>query len=138
MRVYGANELLFFNWDSLHELLFFNWDSLHAWLNSHWKAWSYKTKKNHKKIKAYRKSLKKEPTVNRCPLILDIKPFRLWAKGKHFIRQRILEFSCVRKGDVDIDILKTCRNGDRKIMQSIQIKSRTPSKKRKWNQLRKF
>ena len=36
--------------------LFFNWDSLHARLNSHYKAWSYK-KKEHKKIKAYRKSV---------------------------------------------------------------------------------
>ena len=54
---------------------FFNWDSLHARLNSHYKAWSYK-KKKHKKIKAYRKSLQKEPTVNRCLLILDLKPFR--------------------------------------------------------------
>ena len=56
--------------------LFFNWDSLHARLNSHYKAWSYK-KKGHKKIKAYRKSLYKEPTVNKCLLILDLKPFRL-------------------------------------------------------------
>ena len=41
---------------------FFNWDSLHPRLNSHYKAWSYKKKKD-KKIKAYRKSLQKEPTV---------------------------------------------------------------------------
>ena len=45
-------------------------------LNNHYKAWSY-MKKKHKKIKAYMKSLKKEPTVNRCLLILDLKPFRL-------------------------------------------------------------
>ena len=54
---------------------FFKWDSLHARLNSHSTAWSYK-KKKHKKIKAYRKSVKKEPTVKRCLLILDLKPFR--------------------------------------------------------------
>ena len=53
---------------------FLNWDSLHAMLNSHCKAWSY-MKKKHKKIKAYRKSLYKELTVNRCLLILDLKPF---------------------------------------------------------------
>ena len=35
---------------------FFNRDSLHARLNSHYRAWSYK-KREHKKIKAYRKSL---------------------------------------------------------------------------------
>ena len=40
-------------------------------------------KKKYKKIKAYRKSLYKEPTVNRCLLILELKPFRLWVKGNH-------------------------------------------------------
>ena len=54
---------------------FFNWDSLHARLNSHDKAWSYK-KKKYKKIKAYRKSIQKEPTVKRCLLILDSMPVR--------------------------------------------------------------
>ena len=44
-------------------------------LNSHCKAWCYK-KKKHKNIKAYRKSVKKEPTVKRFLLILDLKPFR--------------------------------------------------------------
>ena len=42
----------------------FNWDSLHTRLNSHYKAWSYK-KKKHKKTKAYRKSLQKEPVNSR-------------------------------------------------------------------------
>ena len=36
-------------------ILFVNWDSLHARLNSHYEPRSYK-KKNHKKIKGYRKS----------------------------------------------------------------------------------
>ena len=53
---------------------FFNWDSLHARLNSHCKAGSY-NKTKHKKIKAYKKSLQKEPTVHRCLLILDLKPY---------------------------------------------------------------
>ena len=47
--------------------VFFNWDSLHTRLNSLYKARSYK-KKKHKKINAYRESLEKEPTVNRCLL----------------------------------------------------------------------
>ena len=38
-----------------------------------------------------------------------------------------LEFSCVRKETVDIDILITFRDGDRKIMQSIRITNGTPS-----------
>ena len=52
-----------------------------------------------------------------------------------FCRQRIPEFSRVRKETVDIDILVTPRNGDRKIMKSITITSRPPSRKRKWNHL---
>ena len=54
---------------------FFNWDSLQARLNSYYKAWSYK-KKKHKKIKAYKKSVSEKPTVKRCLLIPDLKPFR--------------------------------------------------------------
>ena len=38
----------------------------------------------------------------------------------------------------DIGILVTSRNGDRKIMQSIRIMSRSPSRIRKWNQLSRF
>ena len=52
-----------------------NWDSLNARLNSHYEAWSYK-KKKHKQIKVYRKSVLKEPTVERYLSILDLKPFR--------------------------------------------------------------
>ena len=55
---------------------------------------------------------------------------------KAFYRQRIPGSSCERKETVDI--LVTSRNGDRKIMQSIRITSRPPSKKRKWNQLSQF
>ena len=55
-----------------------------------------------------------------------------------FYRQRIPESSCVRRETVDIDILVTSGNGDRKIMQSIRITSRPPSRKRKWNQLSQF
>ena len=40
-------------------------------LKSHYEAWSYK-KKNHKKVKAYRKSVQKELTFERCLLILEL------------------------------------------------------------------
>ena len=50
-----------------------------------------------------------------------------------FYRQIIPESSCARKETVDIDILVTSRNDDRKIMQSIRITSRPPTRKRKWN-----
>ena len=71
-----ANDLAY--WDpfslqvALMKHIFLNWDSLYARLNSHCKTWSYK-KKSHKKNKAYRKSIQKEPTVNRCLSILDLK-----------------------------------------------------------------
>ena len=57
---------------------------------------------------------------------------------KAFYRQRIPEFSRARKETVDIDILVKSRNGDRKIMESIRITSRPPSRKRKGDQLSQF
>ena len=60
------------------------------------------------------------------------------SQRKVFYRQRIPEFSCPRKEIVDIHIIVTSRNGDRKFMQPIRITSRLPSRKRKWNQLSQF
>ena len=57
---------------------------------------------------------------------------------KAFYRQRIAESSCARKETVNVDILVTSRNGDRKIMQSIRVTSRAPSRKSKWKQLSQF
>ena len=50
---------------------------------------------------------------------------------KAFYRQRIPEFSHAKKETVDIDILVTSGNGDRKIMQSIRITSRPVPRIRK-------
>ena len=66
---------------------FLNWDSLHAKLNSQYEAWNYK-KKKYKKIKAYRISVQKEPTIKWCPLILDLKALRSQVKGKHSISRK--------------------------------------------------
>ena len=60
-----------------------------------------------------------------------LKAIKVIGQRKAFHRQRIPESSCARKETVDIDILVTSRNGDRKIMQSIRIASRPPSRKRK-------
>ena len=57
---------------------------------------------------------------------------------KPFYRQRFPEPNYAMKETVDIGILVTSRNGDRKIMQSIRITSRSPSKIRKWNQFSRF
>ena len=66
------------------------------------------------------------------------KATKIIGQREAFYRQRIPEFSRARKEIVDIDILVRSRNGDRKIMQSIRITSRPPSRKRKWNQLSQF
>ena len=42
------------------------------------------------------------------------------------------------KETIDIDIYATSRNGDRKIIQSIRVTSRPPSRIRKWNYLSWF
>ena len=67
-----------------------------------------------------------------------LKAAKIIGQRKGFYRQRIPEFIPARKETVDIDVLVTSRNGDRKIMQSIRIMSRPPWRKRKWSQLRQF
>ena len=99
---------------------FFNLDSLHARLNSHYEAWSYKKKKHKISINS------------------RLKITKIIGQRKGFYRQRIREHSCATKESVDIDILVTSRNGDRKFMQSIKITSRSPSRKGKWNQFSQF
>ena len=66
------------------------------------------------------------------------KIIKIIGQRKTFYRQKIPESSSARKETVDIDILVTSRNGDRKVIQSIRIMSRPPSRKRKWNQMSQF
>ena len=58
-----------------------------------------------------------------------LKATKIIGQRKAFYRQKIPEPSCARKETVDIDILLTFRNGDRKIMQYIRIISRPPREK---------
>ena len=95
----------------LRDLVFLKWYLLHARLNSHNEAWSCRKRKR-KRLRASKKAVLTESKDERCQKIL-------YAKN--------LEFSCVRKETVDIDILITSRDGDRKIMQSIRITNGTPS-----------
>ena len=67
-----------------------------------------------------------------------LKVTKIIGQRKAFYRQRIPEFSCARKETVDIDILVTSRNGDRKIIPSIRITRRPNSRKRKLSQLSQF
>ena len=64
-----------------------------------------------------------------------LKATQLIGQRNAFRRQRISESSCARKETVYIGILKTPRNSDRKIMQSIRVTSGPPTRIRKWNQL---
>ena len=59
-----------------------------------------KTKRSTKKLKRT-ENLFKEPTVNRCLLILDLKAYK---SKETFYMQRIPESSCAEKETVDIDI----------------------------------
>ena len=67
-----------------------------------------------------------------------LKATKIIGQRKAFYRQRIPGSSCAKKETVDIDILVTSRNGDRKVMQYIRITSRRPSRKRKWNRFSQF
>ena len=67
-----------------------------------------------------------------------LKATNIIGQRKAFYRYRIPEFSHAKKETVDIDILLTSKNGDRKIMQSIRITSKPTSRKRKLNQLSHF
>ena len=59
-----------------------------------------------------------------------LKATKIIGQRKAFYRQRIPEFSRATKETVDIDIfVVTSRNGDRKVMQSVRMTSRPPSRK---------
>ena len=61
-----------------------------------------------------------------------LKDTQIIGQRKSFFRQRIPESSCARKETVDIDIIVTSSNGNRKIMHSIRITSgKRPSTIRK-------
>ena len=92
-----------------------------------------KTKRLNHTGNLFRKNLQLKMSLNS-----RIKDTKIKGQSKAFYRQRIPETSCMRKETVDIDILVTSRNGDRKFMQYIRITSRPPLKKRRWNQFSQF
>ena len=66
---------------------FFFWTRIHSIQGvqpSRYEACSYE-KKKHTKIKAYIKSVQKEPTVERCLLVRDLNSLRSEVKGNHSI-----------------------------------------------------
>ena len=105
---------------------FFNWDSLHARLNSQYEAWRTKRLKHTGNL--FRKNI----------VDSKLKAAKIICHRKAFYRQRIPKSSYAKKETVAIEILVKSRNGDTKIMQSIKITSRPPSRIRKWNQFSQF
>ena len=67
-----------------------------------------------------------------------LKATKIIGQRKAFYMQRIPESGSAWKETVDIDILVTSRNSDRKIRQSIRITSTPSFRKRKWNHLSQF
>ena len=59
-------------------------------------------------------------------VISRLKATKIIGQTKAFYRQRIPESSCARKETLDMEILVTSNNGNRKIMGSIRITSRPP------------
>ena len=67
-----------------------------------------------------------------------IKVIKVIGQRKTIYRQRVPGSSYARKETVDRDIFVTSSNGNRKIMQSIRITSRSTLRIRMWNQLSQF
>ena len=65
--------------------------------------------RNERTRRSKHKSPQKEPIINRCLLILRLKPFRSQIIGKHSS-----ECSCARKETIDTEIHVISKNGDRK------------------------
>ena len=72
-------------------------------------------------------------SINSIPKVISIIDHR-----KAFRGQRIAKSSCVRKETINIEILITPREGDKKIMQPIKMTSGTATKMRRWNQFSQF
>ena len=61
-----------------------------------------------------------------------------FGQRKAFYRQRIQESRRARKETVDIEILLTYRNGNRKMVLSIRITSKSAKRRSKWKQFIQF
>ena len=61
------------------------------------------------------------------PVDSRLKAIQIIGQREAFYKQRIIESAFARAEAVDIDILMTSRNGDKKIMQSIRVTSRPPT-----------
>ena len=115
---------------------FFNWVSHHARLNIHHEAWCYKKRK--KKMKIVEESCLERTQGKNVSVNSSLKAIRIRGQWKAFCRQRIPGPRRTSKEIVDIDILITSRNGDRKIMQPIRIPNGPAMRRRKCNQFVQF
>ena len=86
-----------------------------------------KRKRSRKRVKHTGNLFRKNLQLKRC-VNSRLKATKIMGQRKAFYWQRIPESRGARKETVDLDILVTSRNGERKIMHSIRIMSRSPLK----------
>ena len=106
-------------------LSFFNWDLFHAILKNLCKVWSYKRRRR-KTLKTNKKVIWNEAKDKKCLLTLDSKLFRSKVRGNHSL-EREFQSLAVQGKKLDMDISVTSRSYDRKIMESIRIRSGPPT-----------
>ena len=85
-----------------------------------WKEWSQKKRKKKYRWKVYWKPVEKEQKHKMCLLTFWFKAIYNIGQRKAFCRQKTPLSSCQRNDSVDIDVLRTYRNADRKIMQPVR------------------
>ena len=73
----------------------------------------------------------KQPAKYENLIIVSFKTISIISQRKAYCRQRIPQSSCARKETADRNIIKTSKNGDRKIVQPIRITSGSPNQTRK-------
>ena len=73
----------------------------------------------------------KQPPKHENLAIVPFKTLSIISPGKAFWGQKIPQSRCARKETADRGIIKTSKNGDRKIMQPVRIKSGSPTQIRK-------
>ena len=125
-EVYGQDN---FNFQTricnLRFFFFFFFIGIHSMQGS--RRHGVKRKRSRKRVKHTGNLFRKNLQLKRC-VNSRLKATKIMGQRKAFYWQRIPESSCARKETVDLDILVTSRNGERKIMHSIRIMSRSPLK----------
>lgn len=99
--------------------------SFYAMVARHYKAWCYENQEEDKTAHRKERIQRKKVSVD-----YKLKTICIWISQRKTYNQRIPETSWTRKETVGSEILTTCRNGGRKLLQFIRITSRCPTRVR--------